>query len=632
MPKRSKPVTWSPELDRVVNLPTRDIDWTAAAQAANAYSRALLNPKGLAVLQRLDLLSPDARAAEMDRFVRETGCPIELSAEQVVMLSEWSTYRGFLALAGVGIGKTLTFYLAALIAERLWGVTRTAIYVPAYLYDDTIDAHDIYRQYWQSHVNTPRIVTYDELSQEKNAHMLCDCKLCTKEELPHDRTPSIKPQVNLLDEADLLRHVDSARTARIARYLKNHLGETRNAAATGSLIQDSVREAIHLMVWTLKERTPFALTYPEQKSWCAAVDPTESREGRADPSMLIDALSGRGIAAADEYEQARKTIGQLWKRTPGFVIISKSSCDEPIHVRVFSAPDDPVIEQAFWDYRASGYQTLDGWIIGDSLSRGAYERALGCGYYDYWDPRPPIEWLRARNEYNEAVRDVIEYYCRRGKPIETEKQARRKLQDSQALANWLAVQKEFEPNPKSASVSPSVINWIAKWLELNSPGIVWVNGTWLGETLEQVTGVPYYAAEGKSKAGKTPKPGQSIIASTKSNMRGRNWQAWGRMLVPSIPGSSSWQEQMIGRSHRQGRKGAIHVDYLISSGVTLNAISAAFRRSSGTKDLFGLTPKILTTAWDWGNIDPRVLNVPEKPLTGFDARWRSNAVLGEKDK
>ncbi|TXH15373.1 MAG: hypothetical protein E6R03_07295 [Hyphomicrobiaceae bacterium] len=424
---------------------------------------------------------------------------------------------------------------------------------------------------------------------------------------------------------------DSAGAARMARYQENHRDELRTIAATGTLVQDSLAEMFNLFSWTLKERAPIPYEWTEQQLWCAAMDPTEGRRGRSSPEYLIRAFGG-DVRAEDPHAELRRAFGRRLRTTPGFIVVNKSSCATPVHIRVVPAPRDATIEQGMIEFRVKG-KAADGYILGDTLSKASYEEAFGCGYYDRWDPRPPFEWLEKRNAYNEAVADAIK---RSPVPIETERQARRLLKDSRELREWLEVSTgpdAFVPNPVPVAVSLSVVNWIAEWLKINSPAIVWVDGTWLGETLEVVSGVPYYSKDGKSRARRAPQPGESIIASLKSNYRGRNWWRWSRNLVVPALASNKWHEQVIGRTHRQLQKDPVFVDYLVTSHLSLRAFEKAQDRARGTKDFFELTQKIISTDWDWSAVPRQILDPVGCGVTdqGFLARWYPKGMAIDDD-
>lgn len=622
MSKRpNKSVSRSPDLDRVCALPRRTWPEGAAAQLAETWTPSLLTPKGLQVWEQLGRLGPSTREAEIVRFSREV-CPIRISPEQTMILYEFLQLGGVAALAPVGAGKTLLMWLLALLSEEHFGTQRPALFAPAYLRDDTLKAHSLYSEYWRGARNGIQFVSYNELGLEKNAFLLCDCRKCRNGAEIEPGPQPIYPDLCLLDESDMTKNVGAAVSKRMGRYQKHHIHEVRTACASGSLFDTTFEDLFRPLTWCLKENAPVPFDYSTKIDWCAAMDPKPSRGqtagNRTDPGALMHAF-GADTTDPDRNRAARIAYGDRLAETPGFIIIDKASCTTEVHIRVLAAHDDPIIEEHFIPFRQYG-KAEDGWILGDPLSKAAYGTALGCGYYDTWDPRPPAEWLFARNAYNQLVADTIATSQRRGQPIDTEKQARKWIKDHPATIAWRAIEKDFIPNPVPVTVSLSVLNYAVEWLKLNAPAIVWVDGSWLGEKLSELSGVPYFSSKGRASDGSTPQPGKSIIASVQSNYRGRNWWRWNRNLVLTPPSKNNWQEQIIGRTHRQGQQLDVYVDYLATSAESLRAFRNMQLTATGSQEALKLIPKILKATWDWSRVPDRVLN-PSIDNEGHFARW-----------
>jgi hypothetical protein len=632
----------TPDLRRILAIPRRIWKDEDAQRLVAEWAPTLLTPKGKAELARLNLLAPEVRERELAELGRK-GYPLVPSTDQIKIVSELAQYGRALTLAPVGAGKTWLMYIGATISEMYYGTRTHCVAVPAYLKDDTLDAHRRYAEYWQPTKTGIRVITYNDLGLEKNAFLLCACPACTNGAQLDDVYADIKnpptpicPDYLGLDEADALRNVTKSAVARrVARFFSNHpSSQCKRLGGTGTLIEDSVGEMFPLLTWFLEDYAPVPFEYTEREAWCGALDPTAPRGGRYDPSVLIQAFGG-DLSADDWHREARVGYGRYISETPGFLVVNKASCHTGVHMRVIPAPRDEQIENLFVPLRDFG-RAVDDYIIGDSLSKRRYAVSLGGGWVDVWDPRPPTEWLAARNAYNQAVQDVIKASARRGAPLDTEKQARRFLRDSEELRTWDRIRSApdaFVPNAVPVAVSLSTVNYVKQWLELNGPAIVFVDGTWLGETLEQVTKVLYYAEEGKSRYGTRPKAGESIIASVKANMRGRNWQAWNKVLIVGAFARAAWIEQIVGRVHRQGQESDVWVDYLAVSGESLRAFERVRERASGTDDLFGVKQKVITADWDTSLLtreyhDPESAGLGE----GFAARWRRPTVAKEQDE
>jgi hypothetical protein len=629
----------TPDLRRILAIPRRVWKDEDAQRLVAEWAPTLLTPKGKAELARLNLLAPEVRERELTALGRK-GYPLVPSTDQIKIVSELAQYGRALTLAPVGAGKTWLMYIGATISEMYYGTKRHCVAVPAYLKDDTLDAHRRYAEYWQPTREPIRVITYSDMGTAKNAFLLCACEKCRNgaeladiyAEIKDPPTP-ICPDYLGLDEVDALRNVTKSAVARrFARFFSNHpSSECKRIGGTGTLIEDSANEMFAPLTWFLEEHAPVPFEYTERQAWCGGLDASAPRGGRYDPSVLIQAFGG-DLSADDWHREARRSYGRFIRETPGFVVVNKASCDTDVHMRVIPAPRDEQIENLFVPLRTLG-RAVDDYIIGDSLSKRRYAVTLGAGWVDVWDPRPPAPWLAARNAYNAAVQDVIKASVRRGAPLDTEFQARKYLRNSPELQAWREIEDTFTPNGVPVAISLSVGNYIKQWLELNGPAVVFVEGTWLGETLEQVTKVLYYAGEGVSRYGTRPKEGESIIASVRANMRGRNWQYLNKVLIVGAFGRASWIEQIVGRLHRQGQDRAVWVDYLAVSGESLRAFDRVRERSGNTDDYFEVKQKVITATWDTSLLtreyqDPELAGLGE----GFAARWKRPLIAKEQDE
>lgn len=624
-------VFWTADLRRVAGLPRRVWDDAELEQALTGWVYPeLLTDEGRAEWDRVHAL-PEELRAEALRALGLQGLPLVPSKDQLKVLIDFVRCGGkALAYAPVGAGKTWLMYMGAALSERYFGASNLTVLVPAYLRRDTVTAHRAFAKFWRPPQQPIRVVTYNEISLRRNAFLLCACSQCTNgadltdvyADIENPPEP-IRPGYLGIDEVDVLSNVTkSAVGRRVARFFSNHDGsECRRLGGTGTMpVEDSVAGMFPILAWFFETKAPVPFEYRDRVAWAAALD-DNPRGGSFDATALVEAFGG-DVNAPDVRMEARRAYGKLLDETPGFIIVRKSSCDTAINMRAIPAPHDDAIEELFIPLRDRGL-AVDEYIIGDSLSRRRYAVTLGAGWVDVWDPRPPSDWLEARNAYNAAVADVIRNASRRGVPLDTEAQARRRLKGSPVLETWEATRDKFTPNPVPIAISPSVVNFVHQWLQLNTPAIVWVSGTWLGETLEKLTSVSYYADNGLNRFGKPPRPGESIIASVQSNMRGRNWQAWNKMLIIGAFARASWIEQIVGRAHRQNQHDAVWVDFLAVSGESLRAFDRVRQRAAMGADLFGVRQKVLVANWDTTLLtseyqDPELAGLGE----GFAARWR----------
>jgi len=273
---------------------------------------------------------------------------------------------------------------------------------------------------------------------------------------------------------------------------------------------------------------------------------------------------------------------------------------------------------------------LDGWSLGDRFSVLRYATEMSCGFYSRWDPRPPDWYIDARNEWNQHVKRRIDASKHSGRPIDREGVVARLDRELDVYLTWKAAQKKFgDPNSVAVPVTYSTLSYAASWLKMNTPALVWVQNTWVGDTLSKMTGVPYFAGKGKTSGGhsiKSHPASQSAILSTHANSYGRNLQAWCVNLVIGPEHSAEKWEQQIGRTHRYGQERPVHYDVLVSCAENLAALDAAISEAHNAEQVGGTQQKILTAAWDWSNLAPEARNpllIPEEDYARR-SRWTAS--------
>ena len=615
-----KGVRLSADLTRIRDLPRRQRDWAEDDASARGFTD-LLNDRGLALWRKLEVYDEDTRKKKLTEIAQDPSrAPLQLSGAQYALLDEWRRYRRMASDAPVGVGKTLVLYLMATIAHEEWGDERIAMVLPASLVKDTRAEHRRYARYWRSAPKVT-ILTYQSLTREENAFLLCGCNKCTEQEDYDNPVRPLEPQVLLFDECHRMKAASRSVPSRVARYKKNH-PEVKIAALSGNWYEKSFDEIYHLLHWTLGGLSPLPLDYHTQREWAAATDVKPPRGGRVSARRLTTVLTEKEAPPSkDEIAQARRAVGRRIAETPGFLSIPYSSCDRPLHAAVYAAPDDDKINEALLYFRETGSRP-DGVIPTPPLETHAHEGTLGCGYYLVWDPPAPPDWLSARNDYNSSVRQVIKDSRRiKGRlPIETEKQARRFLKDRPEYEAWFAIHKDFTPNSVPVEISRSVIEYAADWAEKHPRGIVWTSGKWEGREISKLTGAPYIEKDGRTLTGGKPVPGRPIIASVQGNKQGRNWWLWNHNLVITPPQNNGWNEQIIGRTHRKLQSEDVFVDYLLTSALSFKALREAItERATANEQVFGRKPKLSTALWDW-RVPENVLN-PENESLSHQARW-----------
>jgi hypothetical protein len=627
------PVRKSRELERVLALPRRvlDFDSREVLDLAWAWSPQLLNDAGKREWSRVMALPEVQRDAELARFALPRaeggeGCPLLMLPAQAVMLYEAFHCKGLFASAAVGAGKTLVAWLLALI----FGATRPVLLVPGSLEDKTHDEFADLSRFWLAPRPAPEIITYEKLGNPKHWLLLCDCAKCAGAAVEPPRPGGIRPTHIFADESDKLRNPDAAVTRRIGRYMARH-PETVYCGMTGTAWRKSIKNSAPQLIWSLKWGAPVPLSYVDMQEWSEALD-LSVRERRRDPGALtlLAGVAPGDVPTYDErVELAAEGFKQRLLETPGVVQTEGQSCDLPITIRFLKAPDDPALDAAFLHFRKT-QTTLDGWDIDDPLSALRYGTEMGCGFFYYWDPRPPQYWVDARSAAAKRIREKIDASGRSGRPLDTKAQVYRLFPDDPILLDWKEKEPTFIPNTVARPITASVLGYAVAWIKANGPALIWVQHDYVGSALSAMAGVPYFGSKGRDAAGRyimKLSPKQSAIVSLRANSRGRNLQAWNRNLVVGPPqAATDWEQGICGRTHRKGQTKPVFIDVILGCAENLHAVNMAYAESGWVRSRGGATGKMLIAQYDWthfpaAELESLPLEHPARP------RWvRPNSV------
>ncbi len=203
--------------------------------------------------------------------------------------------------------------------------------------------------------------------------------------------------------------------------------------------------------------------------------------------------------------------------------------------------------------------------------------SLALGYFTVWDPPAPSAWRLARYRWHSSVREVLQD----SRTLDTVKQVASAVDNGRypglvdILADWRDIEPTFIPNSVPVWVGDTALKYAVDWLR--EGGVVWTGHTHFGIELSKRTGCPYFAAEGLSETGEsivhTKEPG--IIASVQANGVQRNLQRYNRNLIASIYPVGYVVEQCIARTHRQGQRRDVTVDWILSCREQLNGYDKA---------------------------------------------------------
>lgn len=348
---------------------------------------------------------------------------------------------------------------------------------------------------------------------------------------------------------------------------------------------------------------------------------TEEDGVAAANDVLVQAEQDPELRAALQLvTTARLGVSRRLFDTPGVLATTEAgvSCSLQVNCHQVDAP--PVIKEAFSHLRTA-WETPDGHTFSDKVTLWRHARELAMGFYGVWDPRPSDEWLVPRREWHAAVRQVIgingldsefqvasevahtiggrkcpqcgrrslDYTCgwTRDEWNAAVYQAEQEDEELPDLGHpvvetvavppghhplqdvylaWHSVRDTFTPNSVPVWLSDHAIEWAAEWSRKNT-GIIWTEHTAFAERLSKVSGLAYFGRKGrdaKKRMIEDADPRESLIASIKSNHKGRNLQAWCKALVTSAPPTGNIWEQMLGREHRDGQEAdAVIYDVMI---------------------------------------------------------------------
>ena len=477
--------------------------------------------------------------------------------------------RGCLLGLPVGVGKTHLTYLALF----LWKAKAPLFIGGAALEGKTWANFARLRPDWGAPPCPLRYLSREALAREDREHVL----------------ESLRPDVIILDEGDELSNWGASAVKRIDRYVMKH-PHVRVLFLTGTPGRLSVLDIWHPLRWTHREDMPLPRHRSEAEHWAWALDERVRSPRRPHPGPL-----GATRADAIEWVNARIT------ETPGVVFFDGDSCDQDITIRQVMAAEDPILNEAFRVFRREA-KNPGGIFVSDTLSAWLLEGQLGCGLYSRYVEPPPEEWLVARRAFAKFVRDRIMYSARSSRPLDTEAQVVRRHPDAPAVTEWQRLRDEFDPKMESVWVSTSAVSSAIQWVKSeDEPGIIWCGSVEYAVALAEAGGYDYFGAGGKSaRSGRglevfdgQTRATETIVASWNANKRGFNLQAWRRMLLVMPPQSAKWLEQVFGRIHRQGQDRPVTIDFLITSGGTLDLFEKAFAEAVFGKRTFTLTQKIL---------------------------------------
>lgn len=483
----------------------------------------------------------EALVQAMTGYLKREGGQQTLWPVQAKALQEAHDVGGLFGPIPVGLGKTLVTYLAPVVLEARWPL----LVVPARLRDKTSREFLELREHWQAH---PRIevVSYEKISREGGTPYLLERH----------------PDLIMWDECHRLKNRDAAVTRRFEQWFETY-PQTQGIALSGTITKRSLLDFAHILRWCLPPpRQPLPLFQKELEAWAAAVDVIRPHEQRVQSGV------GALVRFCNEQERkqgrdgVRAAVRRRIQETPGVVACQAVGVEASLNIqlRQVEGYNDRILELATGLLEG---EKPNGDPITDNDLGAAWRnfRTLTSGFWYQWEPPPPWDWLKARRDWKEVVRDVLELH-RPG--LESEALVARAAKEGKlgqtvtdVYLDWQQVRGSYTPNVIPVWEDDRMLQEVRAWTRAHR-GIVWVCETALGDRLQQELRLPYYHRMGLNREGRpieSARPADGcIVASVASNSEGRNLQAWNdNLVVTPMPTGNEW-EQLLGREHRPGQE------------------------------------------------------------------------------
>jgi hypothetical protein len=593
-------VEWSPDLQRVLDLPRRKKPEGDELQALiNAMTAVLKKPGGTQTLRGV----------------------------QAWALWEAPQVGGLLAPLATGAGKTLIGMLMPMVwpwVTRTDGTrrpVRAVLLIPPDLREQFEHDWEFYGEHWELpnlaggktfDKNKPvlHVVAYSELSHESSSALL----------------EQIDPDLVMGDEISSLKNFGTSRTLRMRRLFGDH-PEKQFCGWDATLISTSIENFWHLLLWALDVGAPVPLEESEMKKWASALDPQGFGERF---------LPGELQQLCEPGEKPRTGFQRRLVNTKGIVFTEDNELGIPLYFTKRLAPPLPdnvkhYLTQLRKKPESGGWTRPDGEVLRDMTEVTAVAKQLALGCFMYWryltgTDEQIEEWFNRRQAWNRDVRSQVsrgEQYldsprlceaaaerwydggcpgCNRG-PLELHEascgvQQAHPLWDSYAFPYWRRVEPTVTYVSETEWVSDWLLNDTAAWM-MELPGIVWVEHPEFGERLSKMTGAPFFGGGKDSNREILKEDGsRSIICSVKANERGKNLQAFNRNLITTFPSSNKTIEQVVGRSYREGQKAPrVDVHYYLHTAELQNSLETAKELAAGVHELMGQAQKMVYGVW-----------------------------------
>lgn len=495
---------------------------------------------------------------------------------QAFALAEAHDNNGLFAPIPVGGGKTLISILAPTLMHASRPVRCALNMTTSQLLPQLQGDVDEARKHWRFDHGAFRAISYDMLSQAKNATFL----------------DNLQPDLLILDEAHALADPTSARTKRFLRYMRAN-PDTRLIALSGTPMKKSLFDFWHLLKLALPHGCPLPLRWNEVTDW----DSVLGNNTRPD---AIHRSPGALLKLCAEGEDVRKGYSRRLLETPGIVGSSVAAVDSELIIRerplALPAEIRGILQTLRRDYVTPWGEELEN---ADALWR--IVRQLASGFYYKWvwpTGKPDVEWLEARKQWHRDLRDILrKSWSGMDSPMLVANAVRLGKLDVRSYWPWAAVMGRYRPTPPREAVwlSNHAVDDAAAWLDANPKGICWYESTAFGERLASRHHIPNYGPGAKaSKAIRTER--RPICASIPAHGTGKNLQHYNASLLVFPPSSGKVMEQLLGRTHRPGQLSSrVAVDMYVPVEEIRDGLDRAKAQALAYQALYNSPQKICLT-------------------------------------
>jgi hypothetical protein len=205
-------------------------------------------------------------------------------------------------------------------------------------------------------------------------------------------------------------------------------------------------------------------------------------------------------------------------------------------------------------------------------------------YYRWiWPRQEPLDvrerWLEARKNWHREVRYQLQHHARPGldSPLLLARAAHRGQWKSYHWPEWNHVRKTAQPEVEAVWIDDFLVKDAVRWGQTVPAGIIWYTHDAVGQAIASAGRFPLYAAGAVASTAILNESGtRTIVASANAHGEGKNLQMFNLNLVTTPSSNGKHQEQLLGRTHRDGQTAdEVQVHFYRHTPENIAAIDAA---------------------------------------------------------